>query len=350
MPRYIVHARIDRSYQWNPFDEEARGLGAGELVILPTEWFLETGPLLESPDPREPGTLRPTRSVVGVRPMAVVARNEDEARAAVMGRYESWRDEYPPQTTSNGWRCVEDSLSVTSVRREASTPRRLSSFEVDYAKLVAPDMGEHHLTTDRMFELFRWMVLTSQPYQADRHTSVHRMLKIGDGSWNEGVYEIRSRRNLLDRLRAGILSCGHDIYAMWREDHGIAYGARGVIEIPHYAHRVHELGGTHGGQALCDSVWWAMSDVGGHVLVTSPNSVHRDAVIAKSFGVMVSATGFAFRLEYGFEAGRGDSHWTHDLATTRFGETFYETAERAMTLLFELLPTYREKHRWREAA
>lgn len=350
MPRYIVQARIERSYQWNPFDDEMRRKGRQDLRILPTEWLLEMGPEIESPDPRNPDVPHPTRSVVGVRPMAVMARNETEAAEAVIARYDAWRDEYPSSNPGGGWRCVEDAFSVTGVRREASTPRQIGSFEVDFAKLVAPDVGPHHLATDQMFELFRWMIRTSEPYHAGRHCSVHRMLKVNDGSWSEGVYEIDSRANLMERLRAGVLSCGHDIYDMWREEHGIAYGQKATIRVPHYAHRVHQFSGTHGGQALCDSVWWAMKDVSGHRFGTSPNSVHPEALVAKSFRIIVSAKGFTFRINYGFDDAEHGSKWGHDLATTRFGETFYETAERAMTLLFELLPTYRDKHRWREAA
>jgi hypothetical protein len=62
------------------------------------------------------------------------------------------------------------------------------------------------------------------------------------------------------------------------------------------------------------------------------------------FGVAVTPDGFAFRMRYGMddEDPKGaHSSWGHDVAMTRGDEPFYETAERAMTLIHEIVPSYR---------
>lgn len=355
MPRYIVHARLDRLYAWN-----AKAAGAEEgdvppmLSFVPTDWMIEIGGLEDATitwgDER---VVRPCRRVVAHRPMAIIAANETEAAAIATKCCEGWRDDVPDTRPGKGWASQEESITTGTIRRQAATPRHRRSFEVDYTKLVSPDMGPHHLTTDQMFELMRWIIRTSRNYEAPARwapISVHRMLRGNDSNWDESVLSVGSRNELHDRLQRAVLGMGHDVYRMWREDHGIAYGSKGTIEAAHYGSSVHAFSSGHFGNALCDAVWWAMTELPGHTLSVSPNSVHPTATMVKSLRVVVHDDGFAFRLRYGFDMESHGSSWSHDIATTRGGEPFYETAERAMMLLGEMVPEYRKDRRMKEAA
>ena len=351
---------IERVYAWLPHGEDAVSKAAladpPKPRLIPSDWMLEIGERFDMPYGNDPSRTVPARRIVATRPMAVIAANEDEARSIAVGCCATWRRDLPAENDHQGWRSRDDAVVAGSVRREASTPRHRRSFEVDVRRLASPDRGLHLLTTDQMFETFRWMLASSKGYDDGGSlghpgtASVRRLLRTEDGSWSTETYAVGSRGNLHARLTAGLLGSAHDLYDMWREENGIAYGSRKTIEAVHYGAAVDSYSAGHAGEGLEKALWGAMSRIAGHEMVMSPNTVHPDATTITAFDVRVDESGFSFELSYGMGGTGLQSSWRHVLARTRGGEAFYETAERAMTLLLELVPSYRSEHRMRESA
>lgn len=343
MPRFVATVRIGRTYALWPSPCEAGSARTPPPPFdpFPTDWIVETSPL-----PDVDG--RPRLTMTATRVVAVLAMNEASAREAAVACASAWRDDVPDRRTAGAWICHgDDFVEITAFRREAATPRPKQRFEVDLDLLISPDMGPTLLETDRMFELFRWMVATSQNYEQPANPvpfTVHSLLKGGSTRWDERIGLITSRDDLHRRFQAAVLGRRHDIYQQWRTEHGITPDATLVIERPHHAGSMRAMSTRHGGLDLDDALWAAMRDLPGSNMVRSPNSSHARATLIHEFGVAVTADGFSFRIRYGMddEDHRNiQSSWAHDVAITRGDEPFYETAERAMTLLHEIVPSYR---------
>lgn len=347
MPRFVATVRIGRTYSLWPAPQQVGSAAAGIPAFdpFPTDWIIESTRL-----PDEDG--RPRMSMTATRVVAVLAANETTARDAAIACTTSWRDDVPDSRIPGAWvNHGDDYVEIASIRREAATPRPKGRFEVDLDLLASPDVGPTLLETDRMFELFRWMVATSRNYEQPASyapITVHSLLKGSSTRWDERIGLVTSRGDLHGRFQAAILGRRNEIYQQWRSEHGIVPGATLVIERPHYGKAVGTMSSEHGGLGLERALWAAMSALPGLNMERSPNSCHARATLIHAFGVAVTAEGFAFRIRYGMDdenpAGPCSS-WSHDVAMTRGDEPFYETAERAMALIHRIVPSYRADRR-----
>lgn len=348
MPRFVATLRIERIYALWPAPRAVDG-GIPEtppFTPFPTDWIVETNPVAAEEDGR------PRIGMTATRTVAVLARNEKDAEGKALECAASWRDDVPDQRVAGTWISHDAGQPrILSMRREAALPRHRRSFEVDIDALVAPDVGPNLLTTDRMFETFRWMVATSRNYEQPAPyapITVHGLLKGDSDRWDERIGLVTSRADLHRRLQAAILGRRHAIYEQWRSEHGIVRGATLLIEREHYGPAMKDMSSVHGGQSVEASLWTAMRDLPGHLMARSPNSCHARATMIHAFGVAVSPEGFALRIRYGMDDESPDgrhSSWSHDVALTRGDEPFYDTAERAMALVHEIVPTYRADRR-----
>jgi hypothetical protein len=322
----------------------------GHPIFFPSEWLIELGDAFTLPWGTQDGVskLVPAQSVRAYRPVVVEARTEAHAllQAAEINQndYVSSLDTF----SLNGWHKRDPKHCALSARRLDPSRKIKTTFEVDTTKIVAPDIAASHLEVDQQFELLRWMWQTGKDYEAPapyRPWSVQRLLRGDTTDWTRTNPFITSRADLQTLISRGILGRGHEIYDMWREDHGLSYGEKTSVKARHYGKSSSSITTYHAGLHVDQALWTAMRDIRGEHLAVSPNHVHPKAVVIRDFGVSVSEKGFTFVISYGFEESEYSSSWAHTLATTRGDETFYETAERALALLHRIVPNYRLGHR-----
>lgn len=352
MPRFIARVRINAQYSAvvaTPADGDLVGLTASteRPDIDPIDWILETDqPMHAEILGHNTAFTRVTLPVTGRRPMAVYAANEVQARLVAVASAAKWRDDVFSSHAPKGWHADAEEAVVESIRRDEGSKRPKSRFEVDFSRLLAPDCSLHPLHLDQAFETFRWMVASSTPYSVDcsYHTQTVHLLLNGAAERRslDGVSPIRSIDDLKSRFQYALLGQSYDIYQIWRDDHGLHPSAKITINVLHHGANGHHVA-TKRPKTLEDAFSSLCANARGLRMRRSPNSCHDDATLIQSFGVVVSAHGFEFVIDYGMTTDFIASSWRLGLAKTRGGEPFYETLDRALLRFMDLVPDYEDQ-------
>lgn len=350
MARYVVQTQVECLYTFHCAKSDGGETQVSPPSFFPSEWMIEVGKLSSHPwaSKDDADQQVPAQTVLMHRPVVLEARAEADALTQAEKRWRSWHSDNPPHFSLNGWHLRETTFHSLSARKLDQNRKLKRNFEVDCAKLVAPDIGRNQLEVDQQFELLHWMWKIAENYEAPapyRPWSVRRLLLGGSSDWANPVPFITSQSQLFQMLANGILGRGHDIYDMWRHDQGLAYGSITKIPAAHFGKGARSVTTLHAELPIDRAIWTAMKDLPGQSLIISPNHMHPKATAIRSFGISVHDKGFSFEITYGYDNDEFGSSWRHVLASTRGDETFYETAERALGLIHQIAPDYRSRFR-----
>lgn len=217
--------------------------------------------------------------------------------------------------------------------------------KIRFADYVRP--GGYPPSIERRFGVFWWVVKAAH---ATRPTRTYwgpqgpiELLSMKPTCVNcHEVAPIESLEDLDRRFHYALLSdCGSPAVDRWRAENGISVTSTRWVYFPHrkrhdprrgpwsssYANaRPRDPGHIgHGlSKALIPDQVRALLGATGKLRVQL-NSVHADADNVLGVRIFVNPTGFRFTLDYGV----GDSWWHHALATSREGEPFLQTLDRA---------------------
>ena len=364
MPRFLVPCTVTagwRRYVTGAHDADV--LAEAATIAAPTpwtsDWRFETGPLSTNPvedgHPDHRGARRRATTVrcssVARRTLAVRAKDAAGARETAEKACEMFRDDVVAHSAPGSWHSghADRTVRTGEPRRDDGPIRPRSSFEVDLRRLIAPNGHLRPLHLDQAFETYRWMVASAkgwkEPCRWHDQTVHHLLAGRAGGGGDESVPMVRSEADLLDRFQHAVLGVGWDLYDRWREAHGIHPTAVLTVKALHHGPNMERFDSnvrpdrmTWGG-TLPAALWSLCSQAPGKRLSVQLNSVHAGAVVIEALGVRVSAAGFSLRLDYGFDGSR----WSHDLASTRGGETFAETIDRGIAMFSRCCPDLQQQ-------
>lgn len=369
MPRFIVRVAVQRRYTKyislaasevsDVEDVKHQALNTSPPDPYASDWIVEhLTPVAIDREPRldkDQWNCIIGASLVGRRPMAIRAKNEQEAILLAEKASDQFRDDMFSYCASGNWNSHGQDMQIEGIRREDGPKRPRSKFDVDIARLIAPDTGLYPIHLDQGFEILRWMIATSKNYQqkCTYHTQTLTHLLGGEG--NSNFAPVTSKADLIERIRAGVLGQAYSFYQTWRDDHGIHPNAKLTIKALHHGPNVSHVTSCRSGQHPT-GIEGILEDIGqlspGMKLRKSLNYIHADAINILNVGVIVRESGFALRMKYGVD----HSCWTHDLAITRGNETFWETIDRGIALFLDLVPDFaqqcqiKRQSKWKLAA
>ena len=242
-----------------------------------------------------------------------------------------------PSHALPGW-----NAKVREIVADPFTPadpvRMRHDARLDWETLVAPDSSYNDISirnplnslrVDCVFEAYAQIVRQAEGFTEETKWTTYTVPRLLTPDPNHpygfgfNPSPVQSLDDLRARFQRALLLKGHDLMVRWRAAKGISLQSDIALE-----NRVPQT---------IDPITAALNDMFGSAgmeTAYSLNSYHAGARRVRQVVVTLTQEGFSFLLYYGYDG----SSWAHELASTRMGEPFHPTCQRAYASFKTIIP------------